>query len=632
MSWPIDWNTFHLLRPWWLLALLPALWLAWRSYSHRGRGGDWSNVVDATLLPHLLEGQPDSRRRLWPWLLLCGWLLAIFALSGPSWQKQPQPLYIKESALVILLDLSRSMDASDITPSRLTHARHKVLDILAQRQEGQTGLVVYTDEAFVVSPLTDDHRTIANLVPALSSDIMPSQGSQLSVAIERANRLLDDAGFQQAKLLVISDGVNDVQAFALAEQLPAQQRSLSVLGIGSSQGSPIALSHGGFLTDQDGAIVISKADHDSLQQLAQAGGGRYSPMQHDGSDLSTLLPNRILDQQAGSDSEHQQGQQQWRDEGVWLIFPLLLIAALAFRRGWLLSISLCFLLIQPQPSYAFDWGNLWQTPNQQAEQAMQQQHYQQAAETFEDPLWQATALYRAGDYQQAAEKFAQHDSAIAHYNRGNALAQSGQLPEAIQAYQQSLELDPEHQDSQFNMELVQSMLEQQQQDQASNSDQSGEEGEQQQGGSQQQNEEGEPQQGDTQQQEQGSEQQQSSSQQQSKESDQTNSHAQQEQEGEQQPDQAEQQEPSESDNNTDEQPPRQTLDPQQQDESKAEQSQPPALTEQAADSSAEMNEQQQYMQQWLRRIPDDPGGLLRRKFELQHQQQPSQPREKSQPW
>ncbi|VAW89166.1 Aerotolerance protein BatB / Aerotolerance protein BatC [hydrothermal vent metagenome] len=621
MTFAIDWQSLHLLRPWWLLALLPAFWLAWRSWRAQNRSSDWSKVVDAELLPHLLEGEQSTRRRFWPLLMLCGWVIATLAISGPAWQKLPQPLYMQESALVILLDLSRSMDANDLTPSRLTHARLKILDILAQRHEGQTGLVVYTDEAYVVSPLTDDNRTIANLVPALSSEVMPSQGSRLSVAIERANKLLDDAGFQNAQLLVVSDGVNDQRAFDLAQQLATQNRTLSTLAIGNQQGSPIPLSSGGFLKDSDGAIVISKADHASLQRIAALGGGRYTPLRHDGSDLTTLFPEELQPLDHGVESERQQSQQQWHDEGVWLLLPLLILAAFAFRRGWLFSVVFCVLLIQPQTSYALEWDHLWQSRDQQAANTMQLQQFQQAAEQFADPLWQASALYRAGDYQQAAELFSQYNTADSHYNRGNALAKAGQLPEAIAAYQAALEIDPKHQDSQFNLALLQSLMEQQQ-DQQSDSNQQGDEGEQQAGESQQQGEDGEPQSQPGEQSGEQSEQQPSSSQP-------SNS--------EENPNASESSAATEQNESTEEgddtaQATQQTEN-KTGDESNAEQAQQAEPQESAqSESDAAAEEQAQYLQQWLRRIPDDPGGLLRRKFEQQHQQQQPQQREEHQPW
>ncbi len=624
MNLAIDWQSLHLLRPWWLLSLLPALWLAWRSWHSQNRHSDWSNVVDAELLPHLLDSQPSTSRRWWPLFLLIAWIITAIALSGPAWKKLPQPLYMQESALVILLDLSRSMDAEDITPSRLTHARLKVLDLLEQRQEGQTGLVVYTNEAFVVAPLTDDNRTIANLVPSLSSDVMPSQGSQLSVAIQRANKLLDDAGFQSAQLLVISDGVTDAQAFTLAQQLADKNRQLSTLAIGSDQGSPIALKSGGFLKNRNGAIVISKADHGSLQRLAAMGGGRYTPLRHDGSDLSTLFPNQQPTTEANVASERQQSQQQWRDEGIWLLLPILLIAAFAFRRGWLFSMFFCAFLINPQPSYALEWDTLWQSNDQQAAKAMQQQEYQQAAEQFEDPLWQASALYRAGEYQRAADLYAQYDSAEAHYNRANALVKAGNFPEASKAYESALKKQPDHQDSQFNLELLKSLMEQQSQDQESNSDQQGEDGEQQEGESQQSGEQGE----ESQSGEQSGESQQGQSGEQSGESsaksDETDpsdgeSAQQASESAEQSEEESDQSAAQESEESTE------TADGSETEQQSSEQ-------DPAAEQDGEgLTEQQQYMQQWLRRIPDDPGGLLRRKFQQQHQPQ-SKPQENQQPW
>ena len=187
-------SDFHFLRPLWFLALpflLALLWLFWRQRLH---SRSWQEICDPALLPHLLLGR-SQRRAPWPlWLLLAGLLLTVTALAGPTWQKQPQPLLRQQSALVILLDLSRSMAAADLKPSRLVRARLKVEDILRQRREGQTALVVFAGDAFAVTPLTDDHRTIEALLASLDPEIMPVQGSEPGRALEEGAELLHRAG------------------------------------------------------------------------------------------------------------------------------------------------------------------------------------------------------------------------------------------------------------------------------------------------------------------------------------------------------------------------------------------------------------------------------------------------------
>ena len=122
-------ESLHLIRPLWLLALIPLLFISWRLWHRQRRGGNWQRVIDPMLLPHVLIGNPGKSSQ-WPVVLftLAG-LLSILALSGPAWKQLPQPVFKQQSALVLVLDLSRSMDSTDIKPSRLTRARHKISDI-----------------------------------------------------------------------------------------------------------------------------------------------------------------------------------------------------------------------------------------------------------------------------------------------------------------------------------------------------------------------------------------------------------------------------------------------------------------------------------------------------------------------
>ncbi len=164
----------------------------------------------------------------------------------------------------------------------------------------------------------------------------------------------------------------------------------------------------------------------------------------------------------------------WADQGYWLLIPLLLLAACAGRRGWLFCLPL--LLALPQPSQAFEFNDLWLRPDQQGQRLLEQNRPASAAHRFQDPQWRGMALYQAGDYAGAAEAFSQGDTAAAHYNRGNALARSGELEAALDAYEQALERQPDLQPALDNQALVQQMLQQREakaEEQPANSDAQG---------------------------------------------------------------------------------------------------------------------------------------------------------------
>ena len=591
------------LRPdwFWLLPLL--VLLVWLLSQHRSQSGNWRSVCDSQLLPYILQGR-EAKSSYWPLLFvgLAG-ILAIIALSGPVCEQREQPVFRDQSALVIALDLSRSMDATDVKPSRLVRARLKLIDILKQRQEGQTALVVYAAQAFTVSPLTDDTNTIISLVGSLDSNMMPQQGSDSSIAIARAAKLLQQAGVPRGDILLITDGVSDNNMQATLNEIKAYQHRVSVLSVGTSAGAPIALRDGGFLKDKSGAIVIPKLVETPLQQLAQQGNGHYHRISTDDTDINYLL--KVVSSE-GEQEEAVKGLKtdQWHEEGPWLLLLLLPLAALAFRRGYL---AVVVLLIMPLPddAYAMDMQQLWLNQNQQAQQQLQQGNAEQAAALFDDAEWKAAAHYRAGQYQPAIDALQGINTAKALYNKANALARMNKLQEAVKTYDEALKLQPKHEDAKYNRDLLkQQMQNQQQQDQ----DQGDESKQDSQDENQQQQSEGQQGQDQKQQSEQ-----QSSEQQQSQQSDQ-------QQQAQQQAGQEADQDQAEAE--------QQQLD-KQQDGEKDDAEQQQAKAEQ---DDSETSENDIATEQWLRRIPDDPGGLMRRKFKYQYQQQSQQRNSEIEPW
>ncbi len=467
------WSEIHLLRPLWLLALIPLGMLLARLLRRRDGSGDWSAVIDPHLLPSLVvEG--DGRPARVPLSLLgAGWLIAVLALAGPSWSRLPQPVYRLKSAAVLVLDLSRSMDVEDLQPSRLARAKYKLLDLLKQRREGQTALVVFAGEPYVVSPLTDDTATIAAMVPALATDLTPVQGSRPDLALRQAGRLLSQAGAPGGEVLLITDGVdNPAATLEAARKLRQDGRRLSILGVGTPQGGPIP-SAGGFVTDSHGAIVVPHLDPGPLREITEAGGGIYRTISSGDADLRAAMTVERTGTAQSKSGERTT--QRWRDEGPWLALALLPLAAFGFRRGWIAVFALMPAFL-PQPAQALGWNDLWLRGDQQGAREMSAGQAAQAADSFRDPAWHAAALYRAGKYQQAADAFGRIEGAEAQYNRGNALAHMGKPREALAAYDQALQLNPKMEDARHNKDLLEKWLEEQQHRQDRDSTQSGKKG------------------------------------------------------------------------------------------------------------------------------------------------------------
>lgn len=578
----------HWLRPAWLLAVPLIVVLA--ALLGRGRlgAGNWRDVIDPALMPYVLSRAPGRGTDYRWWLLGLGGVLAAVALAGPAWERIEQPVFRAEQALVVALDLSRSMDAQDIAPSRLARARLKILDMLERRKSGQTALVVYTSNAFTVTPLTTDTDTVAALVNSLSTDIMPSRGSYPEVAIKKGAQLLKQAGVAYGEVLLITDGGTSTAAESAARELKAAGYSLSVLGVGTADGAPIPRAAGGFVTDNRGQIAVPRLEGTGLRKLSAAGGGRYSELSTDDRDLDLLLSGELASAPASA-SDDSLATDQWREEGPWLLLLLLPLAALAFRRGWVLVVLLVVLPF-PEPAEASLWDDLWQNKNQQARKQLEAGNPADAAALFENGEWRAVARYRAKDYAGSAAKFAERGDARNLYNLGNAMAFQGELDSAIDAYEQALEIQPDNEDAAYNLELVRSLKDQQQQQQQDN-------------------------QGDDQQ----------STENPGGEGEQSDSESQPDQEGSEGASQSDNEsEQGDSPQRGDEEMSDEDLEALQQElQRAAEQAeqgeQPQQLSEAELAELRQQQEQQQAMEQWLRRIPDDPGGLLRRKFRHQYQ-------------
>ena len=463
-------NQLHWLRPEMVWAALPMLlallWLARRQRPQRG----WQQHIDAELLPYLLDEGEQRPRRLWPVALAA--LICWLALMGPSWEKLPSPVLEDRSGLVIVLDLSPSMLAQDVQPSRLERAKYTIRDLLRLRADGQTALVASAGDAFVVAPLTDDGNTLSTLLPALHPGMMPLPGSNPLAGLTLAAQLLDRGGSASGHILLIGDGFSASQLAGLKDFARTSQYPLSILAVGSERGAPIPLPEGGFLKDNQGKTVLASVPTGLMKSLSRDSGGHYA-------QLDSQLSEQTLDELASGSrtfekSERQQNMDQWRDGGVWLVLLLVPLALLTFRRSVLPLILLATIGL-PETSHALDWQSTLKTPDQRGA-ALFDSDPAAAASQFIDPMWRGSALYRAGDYAGAAEAFAEHDSADAHYNRGNALAKAGKLDEAIDAYQQALDWDPEMVDAKANKALLEQLKQQQEQQQEQQGDQQNSDG------------------------------------------------------------------------------------------------------------------------------------------------------------
>lgn len=458
-------NEFIFLRPYWLLALLPAFYLSWALWQRLTTHSDWQRILPAAFQPYLLGTEPAKRP--WPIVgLFVMWILAILALSGPSWKVQPIAVQQQQSGVVIVLDLSLSMFADDLSPNRIRRVQYKLTDLLSTHPHWRVGLVAYAGTAHIISPISDDNSTLLNLIPHLQPLIMPANGANAVSGFELANQLLEGAAVQQGHIIWITDDLEDPERLPIQRALAASGASLSILAVGTQQGGAIAIGQQGLMRDNENRLIQAAVPLTRLSAFAHDSGARFARLQLDDSDLSELAPPFIPSAQEPTEQTLNQA----LDYGVYLLWVLVALLALGARRGWLSAwagIGLLPLVIgatHAPPTLANDkppiqlserWREMFLTPDQKGYQAWSQGDLVAAEREFNDPAWRGSVLYRQGRYQQAAEAFAQDNRAQSHYNRGNALAQLQQLDAAEAAYQTALKLDPTLEAARRNLALIQ---------------------------------------------------------------------------------------------------------------------------------------------------------------------------------
>lgn len=570
---------FHFIRPLVLVLLVIPLLFSWKQFQGLARVSSWANVCDKNLLDFLLVKGSSTQRKFILWLGMLGFVLGIIAAAGPTWKKREIPNMTSENPVMIALNLSTDMAEKDLTPSRLVRAKFEISDFLKMIPATQSGLIVYSDEPYLISPLTEDTRLLNNLLPRLDFSLMPSNGDRPDRAIDLAVEKFKNAGYSKGNIVIFSSDIGERLDFALKAAERAKTSGFRV-----------------------NVVAMQKGDSERLKMLAQSGGGEYIRTSSNDADIQTLA--NVINAEASEQLKQSENMRlSWLDYGYYLTLLPLLFCLYFFRRG-ILIIAL-MVMMMPTAQAGFLTNN-----NQDALKAFNAGQYEKAAQTFEDKNWQASSYYKQGDYKKAFELFSSSQDAEALYNQGNALAKSGKLDEAIKKYEEVLKTTPNHEDAKFNLEYLKQQKQQQQQQSSSSQNQ-------QDNKDQQENQDSSSSEQQNKSQSESNEQQSSQSSQDSQqnpedEDKEQNSSKQENTQPKEQSSQSEQEEkedkstPSQA---TAEQENKAPLDKENKEAQKDSSPIPQALQE--GDENTKYNEEVQAREQQYREIPEDPGGLLR---------------------
>jgi Ca-activated chloride channel family protein len=458
-----DFAELHFLRPdWlWVMPAALALWLVIRLRGDSTRR--WRKVIAPHLLPHLTVGAGDRWRFRPIHLVVAMLVLGSLAIAGPTWEREASPFTEDTAPLVIALDVSRSMNAVDVQPTRLERAKQKVRDLLALRSGARTALIAYAGTAHAVLPLCDDPTVFETYLAALETELMPVKGKKPVAALTLAEDLLADEP-TAGSILFLTDGIAEEHAPVFADHARGSEDEVLVLALGTREGGPVRAGESGFETDSAGRRLVASLDVAGLEALTAAG-AFVAGSTVDDADVGRL--------QRRIQSHLRQVQQQdqtarWKDRGYWLVAPVAFLCLLWFRRGWTVRWSAVALALVVSGGCSPSGGggdlrfaDLWWTPDQQGRRLFESGEHALAAERFEDPMWTGAAHYRAGAWESAVDSFSRVTTAEGAFNLGNAYTMLSRWEEAVAAYDAAIAERPDWAEAIANRDAVLAMIPQQ---------------------------------------------------------------------------------------------------------------------------------------------------------------------------
>ena len=461
----IDWDKFHFLRAeylWWAIPLFLVIALGFLAYSEKDK---WKRNIAAHLQPYVVQ-----KGTIWKSRIVHASLLVLFALGfisflAPTWHEVKAPAKKIESKLVIALDMSQSMLATDISPNRLERAKFKISDFLKANPRAQTALLVFAGSSHIVVPFTTDYKIIKDDIDGLKPSMMPVRGTGFRALYTKLDSLFT-GNAAEGKVLLMTDDLQGLDIPQVSAFVQENNVKLYIFPFATETGGDVpSFVNAKLPLKEKGEVVRTALDTTVLRQLRSLQKVEIVDMTLDKSDVTTLakeIKNHLVFEEKQGEKENN-----WQDDGYWLVIPLALFFLFCFRKGWaiyslLLAIGLSSCAKTNKPSShqreKLAWADLWYTKGYQGQQAYDKQDYRQAAKDFQGPLHKGVAYFKYGDYASAEKAFEQDTSKIGLYNLGLTYAKLGKLQKSRQVFEELVATDPSMKGAQNNLDKVNQVL------------------------------------------------------------------------------------------------------------------------------------------------------------------------------
>lgn len=466
----------------WAFAFVPLL-MAVFFRNERQRRALLQKLVAARLFDRL-AGSVSIPKRRWRFaFLILGLLAIVVSLAQPRYGFDWLESKRRGRDIIIAIDVSKSMLATDLAPNRLTRAKLAAQDLISELHGDRVGVIAFAGSAFLQAPLTADYSAVLASLQELDTEIIPRGGTDIATAIRTAVDAFGKGESDHRALVIFTDGEElDADGVREAEKNKDAVRVFTV-GLGSADGSLIPLpgSRGGteFIKDEDGQIVKSRLDEDRLRKIAEAGGGFYLQLRNSREQMDQIIGDG-LGRMTEDDIDAKLSRQPIERYQWPLSFGLVSLAAsmlIGERRKVRLAAMLAAGLL-PLDADAKNAGV----------EAYEQKDFKGAAAQFSRQLRLqpdssalhfnlGSAAYQKGDYDQALEAFSKAvtspDPALhgkAEYNLGNTLFRRGaslkdkepkiqEWQNALQHYDQALKVDPKNEAAKYNRDVVGKLIE-----------------------------------------------------------------------------------------------------------------------------------------------------------------------------